>query len=379
MHPFLRYATEKQEDIVDLLKDFVECESPSNDAAAINRFVDLLAEKTTDIAKPETFHSDSFGRHLRLDFKLAGKTKEGQILGLGHSDTVWPLGTLASMPFKRAGGRLWGPGVLDMKAGLVFFVFAVRMLRDLDIPVTRNLSLLVVSDEEVGSGTSRAITESVASASNAVLVLEPGTGLTGKLKTSRKGVGDYLVRVEGKASHAGVDFTTGASAVLELARQIERIAAFTDLERGITVNPGVIRGGTRTNVVAAEAEAEVDIRVARVKDAVSLDRKFKALKAVDKRCRLHVSGGLNRPPMERTKAVQELFRKAKQLASEIGVTLEESATGGGSDGNFTAALGIPTLDGLGAVGEGAHATNESILEDRIADRVALIAALLQNL
>jgi glutamate carboxypeptidase len=265
-----------------------------------------------------------------------------------------------------------------MKSGLAFFVFAARMLIKLDLPVNRKVALLVVSDEEAGSATSRAITEKMAAESEVVLVLEPGTGLTGKLKTARKGVGDYLVRIEGKASHAGVDFTDGASAILELARQIEMIAAFTDLKRGITVNPGVIRGGTRTNVIAAEAEAEIDIRVARAMDAAPLDRKFKALKVVDKRCRLEVSGGLNRPPMERTKAVQWIFRKARALASGLGVALEESATGGGSDGNFTAALGIPTLDGLGGVGEGAHAPNESILENRIADRIALIGALLQN-
>jgi glutamate carboxypeptidase len=379
MHPLLRYAANKQADITDLLKRLVECESPSNDVRTVDQFVDLLAEETRDIAKAKTFRVPSAGRHLRLDFQLPGRKKEGQILGLGHSDTVWPIGTLRSMPFKKANGRLWGPGVLDMKAGLAFFVFAVRMLRDLDLPVSRSVALLVVSDEEVGSETSRPITEKAASESNAVLVLEPGTGLTGKLKTSRKGVGDYLIRVEGKAAHAGVDFTNGASAILELARQVERIAAFTDLNKGITVNPGVIRGGTRTNVIAAEAEAEIDIRVARAKDAVGLDLKFKALRAIDRRCRLEVSGGLNRPPMERTKVVQQLFQKARELASELGIALEESATGGGSDGNFTAALGIPTLDGLGAVGEGAHAANESILEDRIADRTALIGLLLQNI
>jgi glutamate carboxypeptidase len=379
MHPLLRYSVDRQADVTDLLKRLVECESPSNDARAVDQFVDLLAEETRDIAKAKTFRASSAGRHLRLDFKLPGRKKDGQILGLGHSDTVWPIGTLRSMPFKKINGRLWGPGVFDMKAGLAFFVFAVRMLRDLDLPVNRSVALLVVSDEEVGSATSRPITEKTASESNAVLVLEPGTGLTGKLKTSRKGVGDYLIRVEGKAAHAGVDFTNGASAILELARQIDRIAAFTNLEKGITVNAGVIRGGTRTNVIAAEAEAEIDIRVARAKDAVGLDRKFKALRAIDKRCRLEVSGGLNRPPMERTKMVQQLFQKARELASELGIELEESATGGGSDGNFTAALGVPTLDGLGAVGEGAHAANESILEDRIADRTALIGLLLQNI
>jgi glutamate carboxypeptidase len=235
------------------------------------------------------------------------------------------------------------------------------------------------SDEEVGSESSRALTEREARRSVAVLVLEPGSGLEGKPKTARKGVGDYLLKVTGKAAHAGVDFTSGASAILELARQIERVAGFTDLTRGITVNPGVISGGTRGNVVAAEAHAEVDIRIARAKDAAVLDRKFHSLKPIDKRCSVQVSGGLNRPPMERSAGIVELFGKAQAIAAELGVRLEESSTGGGSDGNFTAALGIPTLDGIGGVGEGAHAPNESILIDRIADRTALLAKLVATL
>ena len=217
------------------------------------------------------------------------------------------------------------------------------------------------------------------SAAQAVLVLEPGTGLEGKLKTARKGIGDYTVTVRGKATHSGLDFAGGASAVLELARQIEKIAEFTDLRRGITVNPGVISGGTRVNVVAAEARAEVDMRVPRLKDAAVLERKFRGLRPVDKRCTIEISGGLNRPPLERSAGIAQLFRKAQALAREMGVTLEESAVGGGSDGNFTAALGVPTLDGLGAVGEGAHALNESILVDRIADRTALLAKLVAAL
>ncbi len=280
------------------------------------------------------------------------------------------------MPFQQEQGRLWGPGVLDMKSGLAFFVFAMRAIRELDVPVPHKVVLQLNADEEVGSTTSRALTEEAARRSHRVLVLEPGTGLAGKLKTARKGTGSYRVTVHGKASHAGVDFEAGASAVVELARQIERIAGFTDLIRGVTVNPGVISGGTRSNVVAAEARADVDIRIARLKDAPALDRKFRALRPFDKRCRIEVTGGLNRPPMERSRGIRELFGQARELAREIGVELEESSTGGGSDGNFTAALGVPTLDGLGGVGEGAHALNESILVDRIADRTALLAKLI---
>ena len=249
---------------------------------------------------------------------LPGRKKTGQILALGHSDTVWPMGTLRIMPFREADGRLWGPGVLDMKAGIAFFLFAARALRELDIPAQSKVLLQVNSDEEVGSESSRALTEKNAAKSKAVLVLEPGTGLEGKLKTARKGVGDYTVTVRGRASHAGVDFQAGASAVLELARQIDRIAGFTQLERGMTVNPGVISGGTRVNVVAAEARAEIDIRVLKLKDAPALEKKFRSLRPFDKRCTIEVTGGLNRPPMERSAGIVELFRRAQRLAREIG-------------------------------------------------------------
>jgi len=381
MHPFLAFARSKQSASIALIREFVECESPSDDCPSVNRFVDLLAAKLEGLGRVRTFPGGRFGRHLRCEFELPGgkKRREGGILALAHSDTVWPLGTLAHMPFRRKQGRLWGPGVLDMKSGIAFFLFAVQTLRELDVAVGRRVVLQVNSDEEVGSESSRPLTEEAARSSAAVLVLEPGTGLSGKIKTARKGVGDYTVTVKGSASHAGVDFQNGASAIVELARQIECIAGFTHLDRGITVNPGVISGGTRTNVIAAEARAEVDIRIARLKDAPALDKKFHRLRPFDKRCTIEVEGGLNRPPMERGPGIRKLFESARGWAHEIGVQLEESSTGGGSDGNFTAALGIPTLDGLGGVGEGAHAVNESILIDRIADRTAMLAMLLARL
>jgi glutamate carboxypeptidase len=378
MHPYLRYAKERQSDIIRFIRSLVEIESPSDSPASVNRLCEWLIAETHDIARPRIVKAKGFGNHLRLEFTLPGRRKTGQVLGLGHSDTVWPLGTLATMPFRSRGGRLWGPGVLDMKAGLAFFIYAARVLSDLDVPVPHKVVLLIVSDEEVGSKSSRPVTEAEAKRSDYVLVVEPGTGPAGKLKTARKGVGQYVVSITGKPSHAGVDFAAGASAILEAARQVERVASFTNLPRGITVNPGVIRGGTRTNVVAAEAQIEIDIRIARLRDAAALDKKFFALRPVDKRCSVEVEGGLNRPPMERTSAIARLFGTAKKLAAELDVQLEESSTGGGSDGNFTAGLGVPTLDGLGAVGEGAHATNESILIDRIPDRVALLAMLLTS-
>jgi glutamate carboxypeptidase len=266
-----------------------------------------------------------------------------------------------------------------MKAGLAFFVFAVRSLIELQIPVRRPIVLLVVSDEEVGSPSSRSLTEAEARRSHCVLVLEPGTGLEGKLKTARKGIAHYEIVVKGRASHAGVDFENGASAILEAARQIPVLAAMTDLQRGTTVNPGVIQGGTRSNVVASEVRLEVDVRARTLEDWKEVDARLRALQPSDQRCRIEITGGLNRPPMVRSDSIAALFGAALKIAAGSGIALEESATGGGSDGNFTAAMGVPTLDGLGAVGEGAHATNESMLISRIADRISLLMGLLTEL
>ena len=379
MHPFLRHAAQKRVETVDLIRALVECESPSDSAVDLNRFLDLVIAQTSDLANPKRIRCGAVAPCLRLDFKLPGRKTPKTILGLGHADTVWPAGTLAHMPFREARGRLRGPGVLDMKSGLAFFIAAVRLLRELDIGVAPKIALLIVPDEETGSLHSRSVTEAEARKSEAILVLEPGTGLSGKLKTARKGVGRYLVTVQGKAAHAGVDFDNGASAILELAHQIGNIGEMTDLQTGVTVNPGVVRGGTRSNVIAAEASVEVDVRAIRLRDAAKIDRQLRSLRARDRRCSVTVEGGLNRPPMERNAVIQRLYAKAFAIAQAMGLPIEESATGGGSDGNFTAALGIATLDGLGGVGEGAHAENESILSNRVADRVALLAGLIANL
>jgi glutamate carboxypeptidase len=361
--------------MISCIRTLVECESPSGDPAGIHKFATLFGGMLSDIARVRMYP----GQHVRCEFQLPGSRKQGQILALGHSDTVWPFGTLKTMPFRQARGRLWGPGVLDMKAGLVFFAFAMRILRELDVSVRRKVILQVNSDEEIGSPTSRVLTEGLATKCAAVLVLEPGTGLDGKLKTARKGVGDYRITVRGRAAHAGLDFEKGANAVLEMARQIERIASFTRLKQGITVSAGVIQGGTRSNVVPAECRIEVDVRAPSAAAQRYLERRFASLKPFDKRCAVEVAGGLNRPPMERSAGVRGLFQTARSLGADLGVTLEESSSGGGSDGNFTAALGVPTLDGLGAVGEGAHAPHESILVNRIADRTALLAKLVAAL
>ena len=372
----LTWSRKHQPQTLARIRRFVECESPSDDRAAVERFQDLLATELAPYARVRRHPGGQYARHLTAVLNLPGRKPSGRVLVLGHGDTVWPLGTLAGMPFRHAKGRVWGPGVMDMKGGLAIFLAAVECLREMAIPAPHRVLLQVNSEEEVGSPTSRALTKANARSSDVVLVLEPGTGLTGKLKTARKGIGDYRLTVRGRASHAGVDFEAGASAVLELARQIEKIARFTNLARGVTVNPGVVHGGTRSNVVAAEASAHIDIRIPRLRDAVVLDKKFRALKPFDPRCRIEVSGGLNRPPMEPSPAGRRLFCIARQHAATLGVDLEDSMTGGGSDGNFTAACGIPTLDGLGVVGVGAHAVDESLLVDRLADRTALLALLL---
>ena len=379
MDTVLAWAQRRQGDIIALLRDMVECESPSDDPAAVTRFVDLMQERLAGLGNAQVVPGrDGHGPHLQFDFDLPGDRKDGQILALGHSDTVYPSGTLASMPYQERDGRLWGPGIFDMKGGIAMFVFAMQALRDLNIRVTRRVLLQLNSDEEVGSPTSRQLTEDEARKSVAVLVLEPGAGQDGKAKTGRKGVGGFTLRVKGRSSHAGLDFANGASAILELARQIKRIATFTDVERGLTVNPGVIAGGTRTNVVASDAWCEFDFRIARTADAAELESRFRSLQPFDSRCEISVEGGLNRPPLERTEGVVALYKLARGIAAEIGVELGETTVGGGSDGNFTAGLGIPTLDGIGAVGDGAHAVTESILVNRIADRTALLARLVSQ-
>ena len=294
---------------------------------------------------------------------------------LGHLDTVWPVGTLRKMPFRTRGGRAWGPGVLDMKAGVAMALSAIRVLQRTGL-LCRPVILLLSGDEESGSATSRQTIEALALHCAEIFVLEPAQGPERAYKTARKGVGAYRLLVKGVASHSGVDFERGHSAVRELARQIERISGFTDLRRGTTVNAGLIAGGTRVNVVAAEAWAEFDLRVSRPAEARRLDARFHALRPFDSQCSLEVSGGINRPPMERTAQNAALFRRAATISAAMGMKIQEAASGGGSDGNFTSALGIPTLDGMGAAGEGAHAENESVFLDSLVPRTALLAAMI---
>jgi len=375
----LRFCEEHRDDMLAVLRQMVEMESPSDNKPALDRLGAHLAREFERLgAKIKMHPQQDAGDNFTAEFP--GRSGAKPVLLLGHFDTVWPLGTLAGMPFRMEGGRVWGPGVLDMKAGITMMMFALRALRVLGShPDHRPVVVLLDTDEEVGSTTGRPLVETTAKQCEAVLVLEPAQGLAGHLKTSRKGVGDFVIRVTGRASHAGVDFEKGHSAILELSRQILDVAKFTDVARGITVNPGVIHGGTRTNVVAAEASVEVDVRIARAADADELEKKFAALRPYDTSCSLQVSGGINRPPMERTEGTVRLLRIAQEQAGKLGMTIEESSTGGGSDGNFTSALGIPTLDGLGAVGEGAHADHESILVGELPRRAALLASLIASI
>jgi len=368
--------------LLDRVRQLVEIESPSDDKRAVDRCVEAVAEMAAALGGKVRRHRQRdfgdllelrFGRVRRRTAKAAGDA--GPVMLLGHLDTVWPLGTLRTMPFRVAQGRAWGPGTLDMKAGVAMGLTALEALRATEA-LEREVVFLLTSEEEVGSPVSREVTERLARSCVAVFVLEPAQGLQGAYKTARKGVGRYTLRVEGVAAHAGVDFEKGHSAIDELAWQIEKVRSFTEPERGLTVNVGVIRGGTRGNVVAAEAEAEIDVRIARAGDAARIERRMRGLRVRDRRCVLEVAGGMNRPPMERSRGTAALFHRAATLAAELGFGLTEAATGGGSDGNFTAALGVPTLDGMGAVGEGAHATHESVVIAELAPRTMLLAAML---
>jgi len=375
MRALLAGARRKQSDLLDLIQQLVRAESPSDDKAAVDVCVALAAAHAKALGGRVKLHRQrGFGDLLEARF--GPKSKSGsarRIMLLGHLDTVWPLGTLKTMPCRLNKGQLWGPGTLDMKAGAAMAFTAIEMLADARL-LQREVILLLTGDEEVGSPVSRPIIEQLAAECSAVFVLEPAQGLA--YKTARKGTGHWRIDVAGVAAHSGVDFEKGASAILELARVINTVSAWTDRARGLTVNVGVIGGGTKSNVIPAQAWAEVDLRVVRKADGPRMERKFAALKPDDKRCAFTIHGGINRPPMERTHGTVQLFRMARELAAQLGFALDEAMSGGASDGNFTSALGIPTLDGMGAVGEGAHAQHESIVVEHLASRTALLAGML---
>jgi glutamate carboxypeptidase len=374
----LRFFAERKDTITETIRQLVEIESPSDNKSAVDQLGALLAGRFEKIGGHAKFHrAQGFGDHLQVDFSGARSGKP--VLLLGHIDTVYPMGTLSTMPCRVADGRLWGPGALDMKSGIALILHALEGLRTWhNDSVPRPITVLLVTDEEVGSESSRRITESLARKSEAVLVMEPAYGMKGAVKTARKGVGEYTIRVTGKAAHSGLDFDKGESAILEMAKQITAISKLVNLKRGLTLNVGLVSGGTRTNVIPAQAIASLDVRVTHMRDASVIDRQLRALKAFNRECKLEIKGAVNRPPMERSAGVARLYKKAAEFAKQMDWKLEEASVGGGSDGNFTACLGIPTLDGLGGVGEGAHATHESIIISELPRRAALLAELIEH-
>jgi glutamate carboxypeptidase len=372
----LRLLKNRLPEMLSTLRRLVLAESPSLEKAPADHCCDLLAaEWRKRGASVKRIPQKLRGDQLRVTWWPQKSRPASQFLVLGHYDTVYSSGALAKMPFRLSGGKAYGPGIFDMKAGLTQALFALETLQQTKAPLRHRLVFLCTSDEEIGSDASRKIIETEARRSEAVFVLEPSLGPRGLIKTSRKGVGEAELIVHGRASHAGLAPQEGVNAIHELARQLTRIQEWNDLRRGVTVNADIIEGGTRANVIAERARAVLDLRALRVSDMRSLERKLHALRPILPGTKLEVRGGFNRAPLER-QCSAALFAKAKALAAQMDLSLGECTAGGGSDGNLTAALGVPTLDGLGAVGHGAHSTGEHILINTMPARAALLAALL---
>jgi glutamate carboxypeptidase len=377
-HPneFLRALKPRLPEMLSTLQRLVLAESPSLEKEPADVCCDILAaEWHKRGASVERIIQKVRGDQLRITWWTQKSRPAGQFLVLGHYDTVYSCGALDKMPFRVAGGKAYGPGIFDMKAGLTQALFALDALQQTKVPLRHRLVFLWTSDEEIGSDASRKLIEAEARRSDAVFVLEPSLGPKGLLKTARKGVGEAELIVHGRASHAGLAPQEGVNAIHELSRQLLRVQEWNDLRRGVTVNADVIEGGTRANVIAEHARAVLDLRALRVSDMRRIERKLHALRPILPGAKLEVRGGFNRAPLER-KSSAALFVKAKALASQMGLSLGECTAGGGSDGNLTAAVGAPTLDGLGAVGHGAHSADEHILINTMPARAALLAALL---
>src|SRR5712664_1068944 len=378
MRSLLDWLRPRERAMTRLLGQFVRAESPSFDKAAVDRFGRMVASEWKKRGATVTqLRQRERGDHVRAEWRPRGQRTAAQILVLGHLDTVYEIGTITRMPFRLSRGRAWGPGAFDMKGGLVMALYAMDSLAAAGCLPEKRIVFLWTSDEEIGSESSRAAIEREAKRSDAVLVLEPAAGLDGRLKTGRKGVGEIEIVATGRAAHAGLNPEDGVNAIEEMAHQIARISRWNQPRRGITVNAGVIRGGTRANVIPELARALVDLRASRVEDMRAFERKFRALRPILAGAKLEIHGGFNRPPMEPNMSAA-LYAKARALAKEMGVTLGEAFVGGGSDGNFTAAI-VPTLDGLGAVGENAHSPRENIVIRSLPKRAALLAGLIKTL
>lgn len=377
------YLSDHKTDMVEALNDLVSHESPSTDKAYLDALALYLKDRWETLGGDvQIMPQTERGNHLRITLPStvsSGTTPEAApmppALILGHFDTVWPLGTLDRKPFQVQDGRATGPGVYDMKGGLVIAEFALRAIQELALPLPRPVVLVLNADEETGSFTSRSLIEAEAAHAAYALVLEPSVP-GGALKTARKGVGGFTVTVEGRASHAGAAPREGVSAIEELARQVLRLHDFTDYDLGTTVNVGVIEGGTRSNVVAAHATAQVDTRAWTQDEARRIESLVLSLEPFNSETTVTVTGSFERMPLERTPGTVALFEVARRVGGALGLTLEEGSSGGGSDGNFTSAMGVPTLDGLGAVGDGSHAEHEYVETASLPERAAVLAGLL---
>jgi glutamate carboxypeptidase len=373
---FLRLLKPRLPQMVATLRTFVEAESPSLEKAAANKCCGIVAEEWRKRGvRVERLAQKERGDHLRITYWPNKPRPAGQLLVLGHYDTVYSSGTLRQMPFRVSAGKAYGPGIFDMKSGIVQALYALQALQETKTALRKRLVFLWTSDEEIGSESSRKLFESEARRSDAVFVLEPSFGPRGLLKTARKGVGQAELIVHGRASHAGLAPEEGINAIHELAQQLTRIEKWNDHRRGVTINAGIIEGGTRTNVIPERARAVLDLRALRVSDMRGLEDRLRDLRPFQRGAKLDVTGGFDRPPLE-SRMSASLFARAQLLAKQMNLPLDECTVGGGSDGNFTAALGIPTLDGLGAVGDGAHSAHEHILINTMPARAALLASLL---
>lgn len=375
------YFVERESEVLSLVRALVETESPSGDLEGNAAVVSLIAEaaRRLDIETEVTLEHDAiYGAHLSI--RAFGHDNEDAptTLILGHTDTVHPRGSIAARPWREEGGRIYGPGIFDMKANCALALESLRACATLGLSPANPVVILLTCDEEVGSQSGRALVEAAARRAAHVLVFEPSAP-GGRAKTGRKGTSSYTVHAEGRAAHAGLDPEKGASAILEIARQIERIHMLGDSARGVTVNAGVVSGGTRSNVVAAEAHTEVDVRFNTLDDALQIEEKMLNLRPFDERVKLSVEGGVNRPPLERSDAVVALYEHARRIAALLDFELGETCVGGASDGNFAAAVGATVLDGLGIAGDGAHASHEHIERTDIVRRGALLAGLLATL
>lgn len=373
----LAYCESELDPLMHCLQQAVEIESPSQNKPAIDRMAGFFAQEFDKRgARVRVLSHPTSGSAVVAEF-WEGVNEAKPILLLGHLDTVWGVGTLAEMPFQVKDGLAYGPGIFDMKSGMICGLWAAQAFAALKITPAGPVHFFLNADEEVSSTAFREELLAEARRARTVLVLEPAAA-QGAIKTSRKGVGEFLVTVRGRSAHAGINPSAGVNAISELARQIPRIEKLARPKRGLTVNVDVIQGGTRVNVIPELAVARVDVRVPTALDRERIETQMRALTPLHPEAQLEITGGVNRPPLERKMAI-DLFRKARELGRQMGLELKEASTGGGSDGNLTAALGIPTLDGLGGTGDGAHARHEHVIVNELPQRAALLAALMATL